>query len=308
MAPLRKPRALRPGGTIGLAAPAGPVDAGRLARGTAWLEAAGFTVARRDDLTARHGYLAGDDERRAKELMELVRDDRVDAILCARGGYGCHRIIEGLDAEAFREAAKPLVGFSDITTLLLWQLRCAGLAGIHGPMPARISQADGDDREALVRLLCGDDAGQRTLAGRACGGGTAEGRLVGGNLAVVAASLGCPWEIETDGAILMLEDVGERPYRIDRVLAQLGAAGKLAGVVGVGVGGFDACEDENYPVPTACDVLEEVLRPLGVPLVMDLPFGHGERNRPWPVGVTARIDGEAGTVEWLESVVESADR
>lgn len=307
MAPVRKPRALRPGGTVGIAAPAGPVAPELLARGVTWLEGAGFSVLQREDLLARRGYLAGDDERRAKELMELVEDERVDAILCARGGYGCHRIMDRLDAGAFARARKPLVGFSDVTTLLLWQLRCAGLTGIHGPMPARTSAGDEPDRERLVRLLCGDDADVRAMAGRACGGDAAEGLLVGGNLAVLAASLGCPWEVDTRGAILLLEDVGERPFRIDRVLAQLRAAGKLAGLAGIGVGSFEACEDENHPAVSACDVLEESLRPLGIPLVMDLPFGHGDRNVPWPFGVTGRIDGDAGTVVWEEAAVETAD-
>lgn len=304
------PHALRPGGTLGIAAPAGPVDPERLARGERWLREAGFEIRRRPDLIAQKGYLAGDDERRAKELMELVRDDAVDAILCARGGYGCHRIARRLDPEAFRAARKPLVGFSDITTLLLWQLRCAGLLGFHGPMPAARQPDDGvrTDREAVIRLLCGAESpADRALRGRAGGGGAAEGRLVGGNLTVLAASLGCPWEPETDGAILLLEDVGERPYRIDRVLCQLEAAGKLAGLAGVGVGAFTACEDDGYPAPSACDVLEEALRPLGIPLVLDLPFGHAEANAPWPVGIRARIDGDAGEITWSGPAVEVAE-
>lgn len=300
---VRKPRALRPGGTIGLAAPAGPVDPERLARGERWLRDAGFEVLRRDDLVARRGYLAGDDERRAKELAELVEDDRVDAILCARGGYGCHRIVSSLDPRAFRAARKPLVGFSDVTTLLSWQLRCAGLAGIHGPMPARVNEAGEADRLALIRMLCGDDAGSRVLRGRPRGGGVAEGRLIGGNLTVLAASLGCPWELDTDDAILLLEDVGERPYRLDRVLAQLQAAGKLDGLSGVGIGSLLACEDGDCPSPSACEVIEEAFRPFGIPLVVDLPFGHANANAPWPVGIPGRIDGDAGTVEWLEAAV-----
>jgi muramoyltetrapeptide carboxypeptidase len=280
------------------------VDPARLDQGERWLEAAGFGVLRRDDLLARRGYLAGDDERRAKELSELVADERVDAILCARGGYGSHRIVRLLDAAAFRAARKPLVGFSDVTTLLLWQLRCAGLAGFHGPMPAR--DARGEDREALLRLLCGEAAAPRLLRGTPCGGGRGEGRLVGGNLTVLAASLGCPWEIETRGAVLLLEDVGERPYRLDRLLSQLSAAGKLAELAGVGVGCFAGCDDPSYPQPAACDVLEELLRPLGVPLVTGLPFGHGAENVPWPFGARARIDGDAGTVEWLGPAVDVA--
>jgi len=297
-----RPHALRPGGTVALAAPAGPVDSVRLDEGQRWLEAAGFSVVRRDDVLSRRGYLAGDDERRAKELMEWVADDRVDAILCARGGYGCHRMMSMLDAEVFRAARKPLVGFSDVTTLLLWQLRCAGLTGFHGPMPAR--DARDEDRAALLRLLCGEPGAPEGLAGTPRGGGRAEGRLLGGNLTVLAASLGCPWEPETEGAILLLEDVGERPYRLDRVLAQLSAAGKLRGLAGVGVGGFTSCDDANHPEPAACDVLEEALRPLGVPLVMDLPFGHGDANVPWPFGVRAAIDGDDGTLTWLEPAVE----
>jgi len=273
------------------------VDPDRLAAGCAWLEGAGFGVVRREDLLARSGYLAGDDERRAKELMELVADDGVDAILCARGGYGCHRVVPRLDAEAFRVARKPLAGFSDVTTLLLWQLRCAGLTGIHAPMPAQSCSRE-SDREALVQQLLGDPRAGSALCGTPGGGGRNEGPLVGGNLTVLAASLGCPWEIETEGAILLVEDVGERPYRLDRALAQLRAAGKLDGLAGVGVGSFEACHDDAYPQPTAAEVVEEALRPLGVPLALGLPFGHGTCNVPWPLCVTGRIDGDAGTVEW----------
>lgn len=303
-APPVRPRPLRSGGTVGIAAPAGPVDPEVLARGEAWLRDAGFEVARRDDVLARRGYLAGDDARRAKELMELVRDDGVEAVVCARGGYGCHRMLADLDADAVRAAAKPLVGFSDVTTLLLWQLRCAGLTGFHGPMVGRRFRAE--DLETLVRALCGEPGAPGPLAGAPGGGGAAEGPLVGGNLTVLAASLGCPWEPDTRGAVLLLEDVGERPFRLDRVLAQLGAAGKLDGLAGVGVGSLAACEDANYPSPTARDVLEEALRPLGVPLVWDLPFGHGEANVAWPFGVRGRIDGDTGTVTPLEPGVAPA--
>jgi muramoyltetrapeptide carboxypeptidase len=233
--------------------------------------------------------------------MQWVADDEVAAVVCARGGYGAQRMVGRLDAARVRRARKPLIGFSDVTTLLLWQLRCAGLAGVHGPMPAR--DARGADREALLRLLCGESTAPRLLRGTPRGGGRGEGRLVGGNLTVLAASLACPWEIETRGAVLLLEDVGERPYRLDRVLSQLSAAGKLAGLAGVGVGCFAACDDPSYPQPAAFDVLEELLRPLGVPLVTGLPFGHGEENVPWPFGVRARIDGDAGTVEWLGPAV-----
>ncbi len=153
---LLKPRALKSGAVLGIAAPAGPVDRARLEAGEAMLRDAGFSTVRRDDLFARDGYLAGSDERRAQELTALVRDSSVDAIICARGGYGCDRIIPLLDPALFREAAKPLVGYSDVTALLLWQRRRAGLVGFHGPMLDRGSDVAPEAWGALLALLTGE--------------------------------------------------------------------------------------------------------------------------------------------------------
>ena len=155
MPSLRRPRAVRPGATIALAAPAGPLDPEALDSGRKSLERLGFTVVTRDDVLDRDGYLAGSDARRADELMGFVNDPDVAAIVCARGGYGCHRIIDRLDADAFRKAAKPLVGYSDITTLLLWQRKRAGLLGIHGPMCEKPGSLEGEAGSALVRALQG---------------------------------------------------------------------------------------------------------------------------------------------------------
>ncbi|MCG8591655.1 MAG: LD-carboxypeptidase [Proteobacteria bacterium] len=295
-------RPLSPGARIGLAAPAGPVDETRLAEGEAQLRALGYEVRRRSDLTERSGYLAGSDERRAQELMDLVRDPDVGAIVCVRGGYGCHRIVSLLDPDAFRAARKPLVGYSDVTTLLLWQQRVAGVVGFHGPMLEREGGIPRRWAEAVTGLLAGADS-PPTLSGRPGVAGTAEGGLVGGSLSLVGASLGTPWEVETEGAILMLEDVDELTFRVDRLLQQLVAAGKLAGVAGVGLGSFHRCGDPRLPVPSVEDVLREALGSLGVPVVFDLPFGHGEPNLPWPSGGRARIDGRGGVIELLESGV-----
>ena len=298
---LLKPRALRPGDTIGIAAPGFAVDPERLAEGLALWREAGFRVVHRDDLCARDGYLAGDDARRLRELKELVASPRVDAILCARGGYGCDRIRHRLDPARFRAARKPLVGYSDITALLLWQQRRAGLASFHGPMLDKGSKLDRDALAELVAQLGGATA--EPLRGRGAAGGRAEGRLVGGSLTMLAASIGTDWEIETRGAILMLEDVGERPYRIDRMLQQLRGAGKLADLAGVGVGDFSTCTDVKYPQPDVEQVLLDVLRPLRVPVVLDLPFGHGLANRAWPFGARATIDARRGEVRIVEAGV-----
>lgn len=303
-----KPRPLRPGGTLALVAPAGPMDAERLRGGEALLHRAGLRTCRADDLLAHSGYLAGDDRRRARELMEAVRDPQVDAIVCVRGGYGCHRIVSELDAGAVRRARKPLLGFSDATTLLLWQLRRAGLMGFHGPMLERGEALPPDDLDAALALLMGRGAPEWRLAGRPGGGGRARGRLVGGSLSLVVASLGTPWEIDTRGAILLFEDVNEPPYRIDRMLSQLREAGKLTAAAGVGVGHLHDCQDPRYPEPCAADVVAERLAPLGVPFVTGLPFGHTPPNRAWPLGARAAIDGAAGVVDVLERGVEDGEQ
>jgi muramoyltetrapeptide carboxypeptidase len=303
---LRKPRALSRGATLGIAAPGGPVDEERLEAGVELLRGAGFTTFHRRDVLARSGYLAGEDARRADELMELVADPRVDGIVCARGGYGCDRIIHLLDPDAVRAAAKPLVGFSDITALLLWQRRCAGLMGFHGPMLDRGADLDPEAVSALVAQLQGDSPLPLVLRGTGGCGGRAGGRLTGGSLTLAVASLGTPWELDTRGAILLLEDRAERPYRIDRMLQQLRGAGKLERVAGIGIGEFSDCVDDRYAAPTVGEVIEEVVRPLGVPLVTGLPFGHVRANFAWPLGARANIDGESCELRVLERGVSRA--
>jgi muramoyltetrapeptide carboxypeptidase len=279
------------------------LDPQHLEVGEAWLRDLGFEPRRRTDLLARRGYLAGDDERRAAEFMELVDDPRVDGILAARGGYGCHRIMSRLDPQRVRRAAKPLMGYSDITTLLLWQRRCAGLMGFHGPMLNRGEALSPESREALARAFRGEPL--EPLRGRSLVGGRAEGRLTGGSLSLAAASLGSSWEIDTRGAILLFEEVCEEPYAVDRMIQQLRAAGKLDGIAGVGVGQMTECDGTRYPEPTVDEVLEELLRPLGVPVVVCLPFGHCDAQLPWPVGGRAAIDGDGGAIELLESGVQA---
>lgn len=303
MAWLRKPRALRPGATLGVAAPGGPVEPQVVEAGAALFEKAGFRTFWREDLFERRGYLAGDDERRIDELLQLWADPAIDAIVCARGGYGCDRILHRLDPGAASEAAKPLVGYSDITALLLWQQRCAGLAGFHGPMLERGADLASDALDLLVEQLTGDVRLPLVLPGEVVVPGVADGPLVGGSLTLAAASLGTIWEIDTDGAILLLEEVNERPYRIDRMLQQLRGAGKLAGIVGLGFGDLSSCADDRYG-STAAAVVAELAESLGVPCLSDLPFGHVPSNLAWPVGGRATLDAENGELRILERGVE----
>ncbi len=298
---LEKPCALSPGDTIAIVAPAGPLDDAPHARHLegceVLLRGEGFRTVRRADIEARAGYLAGDDDRRAAELMQFIEDSSVAAIHCARGGYGVARILHRLDPERVRAAAKPLLGFSDITSLLLWQRRCAGLVGFHAPMLASATEAQLSE---TLQLLMGREPLPYALIGTPGGGGRARGRLIGGNLSLLSASIGTPWEIVTRGAILLIEEVGEQPYRIDRMLQQLRAAGKLDVLAGVALGEFLNCGDDRYPDPSAGQVLREVFGEFDIPLVSDLPVGHGLENRPWPFGVRAEIDGDAGVLQVLE--------
>ena len=302
MRPVRRPRPISGAATLGITAPASPVDPESLEAGVAWLRAQGFGVKLDPGIREQRGYLAGEDARRAAGLMALLEDRDVDAVVCARGGYGCQRILSYLDAARVHEARKPLVGYSDVTVLHLWMLRQAGLTSFHGPMLEHGGWTAAET-EAMRAALEGT-AGELYFLGQGRGGGRAEGRLVGGSLKLVATSLGTPFEIDTDGAILLLEDVAEKPYAIDRMLQQLIAAGKLARAAGVAFGQLTGCVDPKREKPTAEEVVLEVLAPLGLPLVAGLPFGHGRPNLPWPVGARGAIDGERGELVVLEPGVE----
>ncbi len=295
---LRKARPLRPGDTVGLATPASPIEEDQLEAGEQLIRALGFEPRRGPGVLERAGYLAGDDAQRAAELQALVGDPDVAGILCARGGYGCQRLIAHLDAAAFRKAAKPLVGYSDVTTLLLWLRRSAGLMSVHGPMLETGDAAPGDGHRELARMLTAVGELPR-WSGSPLTPGWSEGRLVGGSLSLVVASLGTPWEVDTRDAILLLEEVGDPPYRIDRMLVQLRAAGKLEAAAGIGVGSL-----HDSPAPpggaSADEVVRELLAPLGVPTLVGLPFGHGPDNRPWPHGGRAALDAGRGELELLE--------
>ncbi len=303
MFPLRKPRALATGATLGIAAPGGPVHPELVDAGCALLESAGFRTFRRDDLTDRSGYLAGDDDRRIAELTQLWQDPAVDAIVCARGGYGCARILDRLDPGLVREASKPLVGYSDATALLLWQAKRAGLAGFHGPMLDRGKDLDPAVVASLAGWLTGKADAPAILTGTGRLPGVAEGPLVGGSLTMLAASVGTSWEVELQGAILLLEETNESPYRVDRMLQQLRGAGRLEGVAGLGCGDLTSCVDPRYGTRVG-EVIAEFSLSLGVPCVTELPFGHVRANLPWPFGGRAIIDGSSGEVRMLEPGVE----
>jgi len=302
--PVLRPPPLPRGATIGVCSPAGPVDPARLAHGVAWLEREGFRVRCTPHVEARRGFLAGSDEERQADLLELVRDPDVAAVLCSRGGYGVTRLLRRLDPEELRRSRKLFIGHSDATALCALLRERAGLAALHGPMLNRDDLTPAAAARMLA-ILRGEPLALEPLRGKSLRGGRASGPLVGGNLVMLAATLGTPWEIDTRGTVLFLEEVGEQPYMLDRLLGQLRDTGKLADAAGVAVGQLVDCESQRYPDVSALDVVRGVLEAeVRGPVVLDLPFGHVADNHAIAVGTRAELDGERGALQHLEHVVD----
>lgn len=302
-----RPRALRPGDRVGVAAPASVVDRQALARGVAELERLGFDVRAEERLFEAERFHAGSAERRTAELHALFEDETVAAIFCARGGAGVFSLLERLDAELIRAHPKALVGYSDVTflQLLLARLR---IVSFQGPMVARELASGRYDRDSLLAALSGDrspwaSAPDDLLPLRE---GVAEGRLLGGCLSILAAAAGTPWALRSDGPVLLfLEDVDEPPYRIERLLVQLRVSGALRDVVGVVLGEFPGCSpaiDAGYSLEQVIlDALE-----LEVPVALGQSSGHARgANVTLPLGVRARLecDGAEARLQVLEASV-----
>jgi len=308
----RKPRALVIGNTVGVVAPSGVVKKDSLDRGVAILERLGYRVRVYPSTLDRYGYLAGQDRDRARDFTDAWKDPDVHAVIAARGGYGATRMMRYLDFEALRPHKKIFVGYSDITALhsALW--RKLRLVTFHGPM---VSTSHGTGLEVPYNLTGLADAvtgarypGPLALPPEAkiavLSGGRAEGDLIGGNLSLVAASIGTDYEVMPKGKILFLEEVGEAPYRIDRMLCQLESAGKLDEAAGFLLGDFTDCEaKEGVSTLTLDEILSRYLTGKGKPCIAGVPAGHGRFNAILPMGVRTAIDGEEGSVTFLERTV-----
>jgi len=311
MNPLIAP-ALKPGGTIGIVAPASPYTTlSDVQRGIAWWEARGYRVHLAEGALERSDYHAGSPQVRARDLMAMFADPGIHAIQCLRGGYGSAQVAPLLDFQAIARHPKPLIGFSDISALHAALLKFSGLVTFYGPSLTQAASMSSFTAERLLKVLGGETTGfYPHRPGDAyihiIAGGKAEGRLVGGCLSDLMHTLGTPWEIDLDGAIFAFEEVGSSPHGIDRALLQLNQAGKLVGLRGVVVGDLVGCEwDEGggSPFPrskTLEEVLAERLGGLGVPVLYGFPFGHGEHNAVLPLGVKAVLDGDAGNLEIIE--------
>jgi len=288
-----KPPALRPGDTIGVVAPAAAVDREYLERGVGTLVAMGFRVKVSRHALDRAGILAGSDHDRAGEIMAFFRDPEVRAIFGARGGYGCGRLLPLIDFAAIARTPKIFLGFSDATFILNALVDRSALACFHGPMVAMDFARGLTPRslDHLVRLLSGEAAGCELEAREVVRNGLAEGLLIGGCLSVVVATLGTPWAPNFDGRILFLEDIGEKAYRIDRMLVQLRQAGAFERVAGVVFGAIRPVEGSEQERALIAEFVADQTAGLGCPVLFGIEAGHGTENLMLPFGVHARIDG-----------------
>lgn len=300
-----RPRALRPGGRVLIAAPSGPVPEDRFAAGLEVLRTrVEGEISLAPNLFARTGYLAGDDAERLAILQQALGDPTLDAIVCARGGYGLTRLLPRLDPTALLAAPKLLVGFSDVSALLCWALR-AGLASVHGPVVTQLAELEEDDVERLAATLRGEEpAALAAEEGAVLRGGRVEGPLVPANLEVLRSLIGTKFLPDLSGCIVALEEIGERPYRLDRALTHLLTSGAFYGVRGFAIGQLVACAEPpagNPASPSAQEVLLERLGTLGVPVVTGFPFGHDpKRNAALPCGTRAQLDADHGALYFLE--------
>ena len=313
-----RPGRLRPGDTIGLVNPAGAVwEPVKVEIVVESLAALGFKTKPGKNLLERRGYFAGTDEQRAADVNEMFRDPEVRAIHCVRGGWGCARVLPLLDWKMIAKNPKILLGYSDITALLLALHARTGLVGFHGPVASAqwnpfnvgyikrvLQEGEAVTFENLKEI--GEDhltvVENRTQTIRP---GTARGRLLGGNLTVLTSLVGSDYLPDWDGCILFLEDVEEAPYRIDRMLTQLRLAGILPKARAVIWGHCTDCDPgEGFGSLTVTEVLHDHLKPLGVPAWSGAMIGHIDRQFTLPVGSEVEIDAKAGTIRMLSPAVE----
>lgn len=293
-----KIRNIRDKGTLGIVAPAFPPDNIKLESGIGYLENLGYKVKRGKTLEARHGYFAGNDELRARDLNDMYGDPEVDAIICARGGWGSLRILDLLNYALIRENPKLLIGYSDITTLQLAIWKNCRVPSLSGPMAA-VEMGKGihpfTEKYFLDQISGNKSVINIDLSGMNAeihGQGEVNGILLGGCLSLITSLLGTKYEPDFKKVILFLEDIGEQPYRIDRHLAQLKQAGVFEKISGLILGDFIDCEpekDDRHSF-TVREILSQYFSNKAFPVISGFPYGHGEKKISMPVGISVTID------------------
>ncbi len=297
------PPPLRPGDGISVIAPASPFDRNKFHAGLSVIERLGFRPVFNDDLFQSTGYLAGSDQHRAAAFNAAFSHDQTTAVWCVRGGYGALRILPFIDYQGIQSRPKVLIGSSDITAILhAIGLRC-GMAAFHGPMIASLCHASPPTMDAFARLFQWQP--NYTVVPETpviVHKGSATGKLCGGNLATLCHLIGTPWHPQFSGCLLFLEDRGETPYRIDRMLTQMKLAGCFNGLSGLLLGSFEKCGPESE----IHRIFNAMFSDIDIPILAGFPAGHGEPNMVLPMGIMARLDADAGALICLETPVARA--
>ncbi|MEP7218863.1 MAG: LD-carboxypeptidase [Bacteroidota bacterium] len=315
MASLIRPPRLRKGDLIGVVAPASPQrDDERLRAGIRYFESLGYPVICGENLWRRHGYLAGTDDERAADLNAMIRDPRIRLIIAGRGGYGVTRILDRIDYKALRRDPKIIVGFSDLTALNLAIMAKSRMVSFSGAMPGVDFWDAGNLDPFTEDIFWRGVTSTRPLGKIVQPGpelitgafpGKSEGWLLGGNLTLLASIIGTPYMPKADGAMLLVEEIGEEAYRVDRLISQLYNAGVLGKIAGIAFGAFTNAKPTRVsvdPLPME-DVLEEYIRRAGVPAIQGVLYGHIKTKVTLPLGVGVRIDGKRGEMRMLEAGV-----
>ncbi|MGE5692305.1 MAG: S66 peptidase family protein [Candidatus Zixiibacteriota bacterium] len=292
---LLKPKALFPGATVGIVAPSSWAKDARLRRGLAWLVKTGFGVKLFLSPKLKYGFLSGPDEVRAKLFNQAFADPELDAVICARGGYGALRMLDKIDFDLIGKNPKIFVGFSDITAIHLALFKKTGLCSFHGPMAADFGAAY--NRRNLMKVLSSKNTsgkvpfpkGQQPKFMRP---GVATGPLLGGNLSLIVKLFGTPYQPPLDGAILFLEDISEYPHRIDGYLAQLRLAGVFDQISGLILADFKDCERPpraSFTMPLK-RIFQDFFGHAPFPVALNFPFGHSKNKFTLPLGIRATLD------------------
>lgn len=298
--PVYKPPPLKRGGRIGIVAPAGCVDPAAVEEGVEAVRREGFAVELAPNVYRRKGYLAGDELARADDLVNFFQRADIDAIFCARGGFGSMQLLPHMINQL---KPKIFVGYSDITVLLNWFLQKFHMVTFHAPMVAMDIAGGLSERakEHFWGLLTGEMREWKVELGEIIRPGMIEAEMIGGCLSLLVTTLGTPYEVDTTGKLLFLEDTDEKPYRIERMLTHLKMAGKLDRLSGLVFGDFTRCEGEG--TRDVRQVIGELFAEAPYPVVMGMAAGHGQENLALPFGVKMALDGQAGTLSLSESPV-----
>lgn len=295
-----RPKGLKFGDRLGLISPASPTSKENVEKAYKQLMKMGFKVEVGESCYEEYGYLAGSDKSRAEELNNMFEDENIDGIICMRGGYGTPRILELLDYEAIKNNPKVFIGYSDITALHIAINQKSNLVTFHGPMVASNMIEDFDDfsknslyNSVLENNLIGELVNPPEEEIEIINGGIAEGKIIGGNLCLLADTLGTPYEIDTKGKILFIEEIGEEPYCIDRMFTQLRLAGKFKDASGIILGDFNNCEAETSEYADSLSlrqVIKDIIKPLGKPTIYNFQSGHCQPMITIPFGIKAKLD------------------